>query len=138
MIKKIIEDENGQMILQFTPEELNELGWCEGDTLEWVETEEGITLMKTKNNVIKINASLDDEAFKVGDFIQELGKIQEQYYDALWEKAKANNWIEGMEEEQAKDWLFDYVFNGWNNDKSYFEEMFSEYVKVPDVEVSWQ
>ena len=28
---------------------------------------------------VKIKAELDDEAFKTGDFIQELGKIQDQY-----------------------------------------------------------
>lgn len=88
--------------------------------------------------IIEVKPKLDDEAFKVGDFIQELGKIQDQYFDALWEKVKANNWIEGMEEEQAKDWLFDYCFNGWGKNDDGFEEMFSEYIKVPDVEVSWQ
>jgi hypothetical protein len=32
---------------------------------------------------VKIKPELDDEAFKVGDFIQELGKIQEEYLDKL-------------------------------------------------------
>ena len=50
-------------------------------------------MKEEEKNVIKINASLDDEAFKVGDFIQELGKIQDQYFDGLWEKVKENNWI---------------------------------------------
>jgi len=76
----------------------------------------------------KISAALDDEALKVGDFIQELGKIQDQYFDALHEKAKANNWMEGFEsDEDAKDWLFDYVFNGWSKNDNGFEETFTEY-----------
>lgn len=91
-----------------------------------------------QNQVIKINASLDDEAFKVGDFIQELGKIQQQYFDALWEKVKENGWIEGMDEETARDWLFDYCFNGWGQTDDGFDEMFCEYIKFPNVEVSWQ
>jgi len=76
----------------------------------------------------KVAASLDDEAYKVGDFIQELGKIQDQYFEALWEKAKANDWMEGFEnDEYAKDWLFDYVFNGWSKNDNGFEKSFSEY-----------
>ena len=83
----------------------------------------------SKKATTKINASLDDEAFKVGDFIQELGKIQEQYFDALWEKVKENNWIENMSEETARDWLFDYCFNGWEKNNNGFEQMFSERVQ---------
>ena len=83
-------------------------------------------------NVIKVNVSLDDEAFKIGDFIQELGKIQDQYFAALWEKVKENDWIEGMDDEQAKDWLFDYCFNGRGKNDDGFEETFSEYIKVLD------
>ena len=83
-------------------------------------------------NVIKVNVSLDDEAFKIGDFIQELGKIQDQYFAALWEKVKENDWIEGMDDEQAKDWLFDYCFNGCGKNDDGFEETFSEYIKVLD------
>ena len=76
----------------------------------------------------KVVASLDDEAFKVGDFIQELGKIQEQYFDALWEKVIDDNLMVGFEsEEEAKDWLFDYCFNGWGKNDDGFEQMFSEY-----------
>jgi len=75
---------------------------------------------------VVIKAELDDEAFKVGDFIQELGKIQEQYFDALWEKVKENDLIEGMDDEDARDWLFDYCFNGWDNDDKGFDLTFSE------------
>lgn len=134
MIKKIIEDENGQMILQFTPEELNELGWCEGDTLEWVETEEGITLMKTKNNVIKIKAELEDEAYDVAKFVQELGKVQDEYLNRLVKKAKEKNLIEGMNDEDIREWLFDFVFNSGGED-GYPEFMFGEYLHNHGLEV---
>jgi hypothetical protein len=85
-----------------------------------------ITIKMPDPTEVIIKAELDDEAFKVGDFIQELGKIQEQYFDALWAKVKENGWIEGMDDEDARDWLFDYCFNGWDNDDKGFDLTFSE------------
>ena len=79
--------------------------------------------MKVK---VKIKAELDDEAFKVGDFIQELGKIQEEYLDKLIAKVEKEKWIEGMTKIEINDWLFDYCFNGWDRDKAGFEDTFSE------------
>ena len=75
---------------------------------------------------VKIKAELDDEAFKTGEFIQELSKIQDQYLDKLVAKIKKEKWIEGMDYEEIRDWLFDYFFNGWNNDKDGFEATFTE------------
>ena len=43
-----------------------------------------------------------------------------------------------MDEETARDWLFDYCFNGWGQTDDGFDEMFCEYIKFPNVEVSWQ
>ena len=85
-----------------------------------------ITIKMPDPTEVIIKAELDDEAFKVGDFIQELGKIQEQYFDALCEKVKKNGWIEGMDDKEARDWLFDYCFNGWDNDNNGFDLTFSE------------
>ena len=79
---------------------------------------------------IKVNAELDDRASAVGDFIQQLGEVQEQKFEALWKECKEKEWIKGMDEATAKDWLFDYVFNGWGKDTLGFEETFSEYVGV--------
>ena len=31
-----------------------------------------------------------------------------------------------MDDEEIRDWLFDYCFNGWNNDKDGFEDTFTE------------
>ncbi len=75
---------------------------------------------------VKIKAELDDEAFKTGEFIQELSKIQDQYLDKLMAKVVKEKWIEGMTEIEINDWLFDYCFNGWDNDKDGFENTFSE------------
>lgn len=77
---------------------------------------------------VKIKAELDDEAFKTGDFIQELGKIQDQYLDKLVAKVKKEKRIEGMDETEIHDWLFDYCFNGWDNDKDGFKDTFTEYI----------
>ena len=75
---------------------------------------------------VKIKAELNDEAFKTADFIQELGKIQDEYLDKLMAKVVKEKWIEGMTEIEINDWLFDYCFNGWEKDKNGFEDTFSE------------
>jgi hypothetical protein len=73
-----------------------------------------------------VSAELDDKAFSVGDFIQQLGEIQEQKFEALWDECKEKEWIKGMDKETAKDWLFDYCFNGWGKNSHGFELTFSE------------
>jgi hypothetical protein len=79
----------------------------------------------------KIKAELDDEAFKVADFIQELSKIQDQYFEALCKKAKDNNWMTGFKsEEDAEDWLFDYIFNGADVKSKQHEQTLSEYCRA--------
>lgn len=76
----------------------------------------------------KISLELDVEAYKVANFIQELSKIQDQYFEALWEKAKGNNWMTGFESDRhAKDWLFDYLFNGTDLKSGVHNQTFSEY-----------
>tara|TARA_R110001632_G_scaffold131379_1_gene245601 strand:- start:384 stop:635 length:252 start_codon:yes stop_codon:yes gene_type:complete len=75
----------------------------------------------------KINAELDDRAFAVGDFIQQLSEVQDQKFEALWKECKEKEWIKGMDEETAKDWLFDYLFNCWEIDSLGFQNSFSEY-----------
>jgi hypothetical protein len=82
---------------------------------------------------IKIEAELDDKAFAVGDFIQQLGDVQEQKFEALWNECKEKEWIKGMDETEAKDWLFDYVFNGWEKDSSGFKQSFSETLDETDM-----
>ena len=81
--------------------------------------------MKSK---IKIDAELDDKAFYIGDFIHELHKVQDQKFEELWAEAKANNWIEGMSEADAKEWLFDYCFNGHDHETGQYEHMFCEFL----------
>ena len=118
--------EDGEIGIQFEPEELEKLGWKEGDEFEWIPTKEGYKLMKIENK-IKIKAELDDKALDVGSFIQQLSEFQDQKFEALWKECKEKEWIKGMEEDTAKDWLFDYIFNGWDKDSLGFEKTFSEY-----------
>tara|TARA_R110000772_G_scaffold207208_1_gene317790 strand:- start:388 stop:705 length:318 start_codon:yes stop_codon:yes gene_type:complete len=77
---------------------------------------------------ITVNAELDDKAHAVGDFIQQLAEVQDQKFEAIWQECKEKEWIKGMDEENAKDWLFDYLFNGWEKDSLGFYKSFSEYV----------
>ncbi len=49
MIKKIAKLENGELGLEFTDEELKELGLKKGDHLEWFERNGKLMLEKVKN-----------------------------------------------------------------------------------------
>ena len=85
---------------------------------------------------VKIKEELDDEAYKTGDFILELSKIQEEYFDRLMAKVEKEKWIEGMTKIEIHDWLFDYCFNGRGNDEAGFEDTFSASInKCPKYEV---
>lgn len=81
--------------------------------------------MKSK---IKINAALDDKAFYIGDFIHELHKVQDQKFEELWAEVKAKGWIQDMDEDDAKDWLFDYIYNGHDHKTGQYEHLFCEYI----------
>ncbi len=64
----------------------------------------------------EIAAELDDRAFEVAKFIQQLSKVQDDYFEELYDKAKEKGWLKdfGVDEngvDLAKDWLFDYCFN---------------------------
>ena len=50
-IAEVVE-ENGELMLQFTPEMLEELGWFPGDTIVWDEDDNG--------NIIVRKARLDE------------------------------------------------------------------------------
>ena len=80
------------------------------------------------NTGITVEAELDDKAFDVGSFIQQLSEFQDQKFEALWKECKEKEWIKGIEEDSAKDWLFDYIFNGNEKDCLGFRKSFSEYI----------
>ena len=42
----VIEDSDGQLVLPFSPELLNQMGWFVGDTLDWTVENETATLRK--------------------------------------------------------------------------------------------
>lgn len=44
----VIQDENGELMLQFSPEMINELGWREGDTIVWDIDENGGPILARK------------------------------------------------------------------------------------------
>ena len=74
----------------------------------------------------EIAGEFDDRAFEVAKFIQQLSKVQDDYFEELYDKAKEKGWLKdfGVDEigvDLAKDWLFDYCFNEKLN------QSFSEY-----------
>ena len=79
-----------------------------------------------KKEQIKITPTFEDEAHEVATFIQKLGHVCDSQLNTLFEKCKSNNWVEGMEDSELYDWLFDYCFNGRGNDEAGFEDTFSE------------
>jgi len=130
---KIIKTQDGEPAIELTDEELAALSaqcWKEGDEFEWIKTEDGgykLVKVNIEQEGIKVKAELDDRAFTVGDFIQQLSEVQDQKFEALWKECKERKWIKGMDEATAKDWLFDYLFNGWEKDSLGFQKSFSEY-----------
>ena len=74
-----------------------------------------------------LKPELDDEAWAVAKFIQELGKVQDDYLERLILKSTAKGWHGDMSAEDFRDWLFDYVFNSGSSD-GYPRCMFSEYL----------
>jgi len=68
-------------------------------------------------NNITIKGSHEDLIFKNRDFIQELAKVQELYFDTMVEEMKEDGF-----DARLLDWLFDYVYN------SIEDELFEEYL----------
>jgi len=46
---QVIEDENGELLLEFDTEMLNQMGWHEETMLEWIIDEEEIMLREAKD-----------------------------------------------------------------------------------------
>lgn len=60
----------------------------------------------------------EDRIFKDGDFIRELAKVQDLYFEKLVSDLRLN--------EEGKDWLFDYIHN--EDDRSIsFDEYLSKF-----------
>ena len=41
VIKRLVENEDGDLIIQLEPEELEKLGWNDGDEIDWTDNEDG-------------------------------------------------------------------------------------------------
>lgn len=48
-IGNVVEDENGELLLEFPVELLKQMGWDEGTLLEWMIEEENIVLKEKEN-----------------------------------------------------------------------------------------
>ena len=46
---KVVEDDDGELLLEFDVETLNQMGWDEETMLEWIIDEEEVTLREAKN-----------------------------------------------------------------------------------------
>lgn len=75
-----------------------------------------------------IDPQLDDKAFHVGSIIHELSRFQDQKFEELWVECNEKEWIKGIDEADAQQWLFDYCFNGQSQESKGYNESFSEYI----------
>lgn len=48
-IGNVVEDEDGELLLEFPIELLNQMGWDEGTLLEWIIEEEGVVLKEAES-----------------------------------------------------------------------------------------
>lgn len=78
-------------------------------------------------NTKSIKPELDDEAWAVAKFIQELAKVQDDYLERLICKAAAKGWYGDMSFVEFREWMSDYVFNSGAGDSSPVC-LFSEYL----------
>ena len=46
----VVEDENGDLALLFPADVLSQLGWVEGDVVEWEDTPQGVLVRKSTVN----------------------------------------------------------------------------------------
>lgn len=67
-----------------------------------------------------IKGSHEDLIFKNQAFVQELGKVQDLYFDTLVEELKEDGF-----DVELIDWLFDYVYNC--DEMVTFSEYLAEY-----------
>jgi bifunctional DNA-binding transcriptional regulator/antitoxin component of YhaV-PrlF toxin-antitoxin module len=51
-IETVQEDENGELILPFPQEMLDEVGWKPGDNLEWIDRGDGTWEIRRKNELL--------------------------------------------------------------------------------------
>jgi hypothetical protein len=129
MIAKVVPVGDDEVAVQFNQKDLDTLGWKCGDSFKWEETEDGIFLSKEcPKEEVSIEAVIDDEAYDCAKFIQNLGRVQEAYFEALFKKCKDMKLYKGISDEDFEDWLFDYCFNGQDSDGE-ISETFSEYAK---------
>lgn len=49
-IGNVVEDENGELLLEFPVEMLNQMGWDEGTLLEWMIEEEQVYLKEAEDD----------------------------------------------------------------------------------------
>ena len=77
--------------------------------------------MKT---IIEVKPELDDLAFALGDFVQKTQSLLDAEFEKFFVANKDK--INGLTEEEKRDWLFDYIWNGWGKDLQGFELTFSE------------
>lgn len=62
--------------------------------------------IQKKESDIIIKGEWEDEIYRVREFIQELKKVEDIYYDKLYSKLKEEGFDERLE-----SWLWDFIFN---------------------------
>ena len=80
---------------------------------------------------MKIKGEWEDDIYKTMQFIQELAKVQDDYYFKLMDKLKEDDIVkEFIDEADFDNWLFDYIFN--DGSERTFEEYLADHGKVID------
>tara|TARA_R110000764_G_scaffold63756_2_gene134726 strand:- start:212 stop:451 length:240 start_codon:yes stop_codon:yes gene_type:complete len=73
-----------------------------------------------------ISGKWEDSIFAVKNFIQELSKVQDERFEAIFEKLEKEGFSDQFDSvDQARDYLFDYIYN--EDDKT---KDFGDYLMV--------
>jgi hypothetical protein len=80
---------------------------------------------------MKIKGEWEDKIYRVKTFINELAKVQDNYFENLFEELHHDNFSDEFGSlEDANEWLFDYIFNC--SEEVTFEEYLADHGKQID------
>ena len=69
-----------------------------------------------------ISGKWEDSIFAVKNFIQELSKVQDERFDKIFQELQEEGFSDQFDsEDEAKDYLFDYIYNEDDKTKDFYD-----------------
>tara|TARA_R110002153_G_scaffold45929_3_gene129360 strand:- start:7862 stop:8113 length:252 start_codon:yes stop_codon:yes gene_type:complete len=69
-----------------------------------------------------ISGKWEDSIFAAKNFIQELSKVQDERFDKIFQELQEEGFSDQFDsEDEAKDYLFDYIYNEDDKTKDFYD-----------------